>query len=222
MPKCEEGNAMEEKVLRIYTLDTEELSDEKYYRQCYGNLSAFRQRKIDSYRFQADKKLSMGAGLLLDRGLAAYGLREAEVRTAQKENGKPYLPDYPKIHYNLSHSGNMVLAVFAGTETGCDIELVQAANLKLAQRFFCPREYAYIAGLKEELQDYAFCRLWTLKESFLKVTGMGMKLPLDSFEFELSETAQGINFHQDYDRHQYQFSEYDFGRYHAAVCVQMK
>ena len=32
-----------------------------------------------------------------------------------------------------------------------------------------------------------FYRLWTLKESFMKVTGLGMKLPLDSFCFQLGE-----------------------------------
>lgn len=213
---------MEEKGLRLYTLDTEELSDETYFRKCYESLSVFRQQKIDSYRFLADKKLSLGVGLLLDRGLAEYGLREAEVRVAQKENGKPYLPDYPEIHYNLSHSGNMALAVFAGTEIGCDIEQIQSANLKLAKRFFSSKEYSYIAELEGESQNYAFCRLWTLKESFLKVTGMGMKLPLDSFEFRLSAAEQSITVQQNHDNRQYEFTEYDFGRYHAAVCVQME
>lgn len=213
---------MDSKKLKLYTLDTAELSDEAYFKKCYESLSASRQKKIDSYRFPADKKLSMGAGLLLDRGLAEYGLREAQIRIAQGENGKPYLPDYPQIHYNLSHSGSMALAVFAETEVGCDIEQIQAANLKLAKRFFCPREYAYIAELEGECQDYAFYRFWTLKESFLKATGMGMKLPLDSFEFGLSATERGITVHQSYDRRQYEFTENDFGRYHAAVCVQMK
>lgn len=213
---------MDSKKLKLYTLDTAELSDEAYFKKCYGSLSASRQKKIDSYRFPADKKLSMGAGLLLDRGLAEYGLREAEVKIAQRENGKPYLPDYPQIHYNLSHSGSMALAVFAETEVGCDIEQIQAANLKLAKRFFCPQEYAYIAELEGECQDYAFYRVWTLKESFLKATGMGMKLQLDSFGFGMSETEQGITVRQSYDRSKYEFAEYDFGRYHAAVCVQMK
>lgn len=213
---------MKEKAMKLYTMDTEELSDEAHFRKCYESLSASRQEKIDGYRFLTDKKLSMGAGLLLDRGLREYGLREAKVRIAQGENGKPYLPDYPEIHYNLSHSGNMVLAVFAREETGCDIEKIQTVNLKLAKRFFCPREYAYISDLKGERQNYAFCRLWTLKESFLKVTGMGMKLPLDSFEFTISEQGKEVAIHQEYDGNQYQFIEKNFGKYHAAVCIQVK
>ena len=114
------------------------------------------------------------------------------------------------------------MAVFAGTEIGCDIEQIQSANLKLAKRFFSSEEYLYIAELEGERQNYAFCRLWTLKESFLKVTGMGMKLPLDSFEFRLSAAEQSITVQQNYDNRQYEFTEYDLGGYHAAVCVQME
>lgn len=211
---------MEDKGLRMYILDTEEFADMDYYQKCYNSLSARRQEKADSFRFPADKKLSVGAGLLLDRGLKEYGLRESEVRIGLGGNGKPYLLDYPEIHYNLAHSGNMVLAAFAKTEVGCDIEQVKTANLKVAKRFFCADEYAYIASQEEGEQALAFCRIWTLKESFLKATGMGMKLPLDSFAFQLCGGSREVTVRQDYDRNRYQFLEYGFGIYHAAICLQ--
>ena len=211
---------MDDNGLKMYIMNTEELSDETYYQTCYSSLSAYRREKIDRQRFAADKKLSMGVGILMDRGLKAYGLREAGVRILQGENGKPYLPDYPEIHYNLAHSGNLAMAVFAETEVGCDIEKLHTADLKLAKRFFCPREYAYISGLEGEEQDQAFVRLWTLKESFLKVTGKGMCLPLDSFEFQFGKDFQRVEIRQNYNQKPYQFLEYDFEDYHAAVCIQ--
>ena len=210
---------MEDKGLKIYTMDTEELADTAFYQKCYSSLSDRRQEKADSYHFSADMKLSVGAGLLLDRGLNEYGLRESEVRIGLGENGKPYLLDYPEIHYNLAHSGNMVLAVFADTEVGCDIEQIKTADLKVAKRFFCADEYAYIASLEEEEQAGAFCRIWTLKESFLKATGMGMKLPLDSFAFQFSSESLEVTVRQHYDRNHYRFLEYDFGKYYAAICL---
>lgn len=213
---------MQDNRWKIYAMDTEELSDEAFFKKCYEELSNYRREKIDKFRLLEDKKRAMGAGLLLDKGLREYGLKEAGVRIAQGENGKPYLPDYPDIHFNLTHSGNMVLAVFAGTETGCDIEKIKPANLKLAKRFFSPNEYAYLSDLKGEKQERAFCRIWTLKESFLKVTGMGIRLPLNSFEFDISRENQGILVRQSYDENPYEFQEYDFGMYHAAVCVQLK
>lgn len=214
-----EGYGMEGNGFYIYTINTEEFADEGYFRQCYNQLSASRREKADSYRFLADKKLSVGAGSLLDKGLRMHGLREAEVRIGYGDNGKPYLPDYPQIHFNLAHSGRMALAAFAETEVGCDIEEIKTASPKLAKRFFCPGEYAYIKGLEGESQDYAFYRLWTLKESFLKATGMGLRLPLDAFEFSFSQDG-GVAIRQNYNQARYRFQEYDFGVYHAAICVQ--
>lgn len=211
---------MKDNGLKLYTMNMKEISDEVYFGKCYDSLSAWRKEKIDRCRLMEDKKRSLGAGLLLDKGLGEYGLKEAEVRIAQGENGKPYLVDYPWIHFNLTHSGNMVLAVFAEKEVGCDIERIKNANLRLAKRYFCPEEYAYIASLEGEELNRAFCRLWTLKESFLKVTGMGIRLPLNSFAFDISKENQGIMIRQEYDENAYDFWEYDFGLYHAAVCIQ--
>lgn len=39
----------------------------------------------------------------------------------------------------------------------------------------------------EQETDRLFSRYWTLKESVLKATGEGMRLPLDSFELQLAE-----------------------------------
>lgn len=206
--------------LKLYTMDTNGLSDETYYKECYGSLSAGRREKIDRQRFPSDKRLSLGAGLLMDKGLREYGLCEAKVRILRGENGKPYLPDYPHIHFNLAHSGNMAMAVFAEAEVGCDIEKSRAADLRLAKRFFCPGEYGYLAGLEGREQDRAFVRLWTLKESFLKVTGMGIRLPLDSFSFQISKDGTRVTVEQSYDHKSYRFFENDYGDCHAAVCIQ--
>ena len=105
---------MEDKGFKIYTIDTQAFSDEEYFRKCYASLSVRRRGKADQYRNPEDRKRSVAAGVLLDRGLREYGLCEAGVRIGQGENGKPYFMDYPDIHYNLSHSGSMALAVFAG------------------------------------------------------------------------------------------------------------
>ncbi len=199
-------------------MNTEELTDNAYFQECYNQLSAFRRAKIDAYHFIKDKRLSLGAGILLDRGLREYGLREAYVRIGQKKNEKPYLIDYPQIHFNLSHSENMVLAVFADAEVGCDIEYIKKADLELAKRFFCPEEYEFIAGLEGEKQDNAFYQIWTMKESFLKATGMGMELPLNAFGFYLTQGK--IKVSQSYDPWEYDVLQYNFGEYPAAVCIQ--
>ena len=43
---------------------------------------------------------------------------------------------------------------------------------------------------QSEQKELDFLRLWTLKESYMKMTGKGMSLPLDSFE--VVPTADGF------------------------------
>lgn len=208
----------------LYWMDTGELEDEISFSGYYKTMSRERQRKVDSCIFRKDKKLSLGAGILMEKGLSAYGLHEREAEVAYGENGKPYLPRYPHIHFNLSHSGSRVLAVFAGVETGCDIEQVQKADLDLAERFFTRKEYDFIAGQPgREQQDEAFFRLWTLKESFLKAVGAGLMLPLDAFEITISpEGKTAVCKKSDEARilcpGEFAFREYRLGEYCAAAC----
>jgi len=220
---CREGNgtgilSVKDDGLRLYVMDTQQLADGVYFQACYSRLSAARRAKTDGYRCIKDKRLSLGVGILLDRGLREYGLKESDVRIERGKNGKPYLPEHPQIHFNLSHSGHMALAAFADAEVGCDIEDIKEADLELAKQFFRPEEYELLSGLKGEEQNSAFFQLWTLKESFLKATGMGMELPLNTFGFYLSDGR--IEVQQSYDKLGYRFRQYRFGRYWAAVCIQ--
>lgn len=177
--------------VRVFLLHTDELVDAGSIQKYYARMSDARRSKIDRQRTGKGKMLSLGAGILLDEGLKEYGLRERGAHVVTKENGKPYLLDYPEVHFNLSHSREMVLAVFADTEVGCDVEREGVLKLQIARRFFCPSEYAYIASQPEDGRAEAFYQLWTLKESFMKVTGLGMKLMPYQFEFRFgAETGQ--------------------------------
>ncbi len=120
-------------IVRLYWLNIENFSD-GIYQDYYKKLSPARRDKTD-------KRLSVGAGALLDKGLSYYGLKEADVKVSYNKNGKPFLTDFPEIHFNLSHSGTMVFAIFTDTEAGCDIEKIKLADLRVARRSFNPSEF---------------------------------------------------------------------------------
>ncbi len=70
------------------------------------------------------------------------------------------------------------------------IEEIKNADLKIAKRFFNEKEYEYLNSISDsKKQREEFYRLWTMKESYMKFTGLGMKLPLDSFCIEQGEKA---------------------------------
>lgn len=214
-------------------LDMEKLAD---------RLSVERQQKIKARRFEKDRLQALGAGLLLDYGLREYGLREREVSMTFKGNGKPYLADYPDIRFNLSHSGSMVMAVFSDREAGCDVERLSQARMSVAQRFFTEEETAYLEAQNSDAErNQMFFRLWTLKESYLKATGEGMRMALNSFRICLegmyptawscvnpgmdanaapdaaSSAARGQAALLDYE-----FREFSVPGYRAAVCLESR
>lgn len=184
-----------------------------------SRLSAARREKIERLRYEADKRLSLGAGLLLDQGLRRFGLREQTEAFGTVENGKPCLLNHPEIQFNLSHSGNMVMAAFSSCPVGCDVEKKQKARMDVAKRFFTPAEQRVLLAAKTEAErDLLFSRLWTLKESYLKVSGRGMAMPLDSFIIELGGQPRLVG----ESGKDYRFQEFSLPDYCASVCVRRK
>jgi len=203
----------------VYYSDTLVLNDDGVFQDAYAQMSGERRRKTDCFKFRKDKNLCLGAGLLLDYGLRAYGLREAEMHYGLLSHGKPYFTEEPTIHFNISHSGTKVMVAFADCEIGCDIEIIADADLKIAERFFCGSEYAAIMEKRTpQAQNEIFYRLWTLKESFLKATGLGMSLPLSAFEIALCDEKLRVK--HTVNEKTYYCREFDIiPGYKSALCV---
>jgi len=105
--------------------------------------------------------------------------------------GKPFM-EGSEIRFNVSHSHGMgMIAIARGREVGCDIERVEQkfADEQIPERFFSPAEVAALRALPAAEQCEAFFRIWTRKEAFIKACGMGLSLPLDSFDVTLGRRA---------------------------------
>lgn len=109
--------------------------------------------------------------------------------------GKPALPRHHNLRFNLSHSAELAVYVFAmDIEVGVDVEQVRVIDdaHRLAARTFSPREHHAYRSLPPHEQPLAFFNCWTRKEAFVKATGHGLSPPLDSFDVSLApaETAE--------------------------------
>lgn len=91
---------------------------------------------------------------------------------ARREDGKPWFPDRPEIHFNLSHSGGLALCALGERELGVDIELVRNRTIGLPRYALSDAEYRWYAARGSHWED--FYTLWTLKESRVKCTGAGI------------------------------------------------
>jgi len=79
----------------------------------------------------------------------------------------------------------MVICAVGDKPVGCDIERTAQARKKVAERFFASEEIEYLHSFSGDTLNREFFRLWTMKESYIKMTGEGLKLPLGSFYVDI-------------------------------------
>ena len=160
-------------LIETYILDTKIFSDERLYRLLFSKMPAYRQEKVRNFIFEKDRRLSLGAGVLLAYGLSCRGIFEhQEVLLGDK--GKPYLSD--SLFYNISHSGSKVVCSFSDEEVGVDIEQILPVDENLIRQVSVSSEQAYLLQLEPEVQKQKFFDLWTAKESYMKLLGTGLSL----------------------------------------------
>ena len=209
-------------MIHTYYADIRCLENETLFREKVKQLSPYRQQKIAILRNDRDRNRSLGAGLLLDHGLAVYGLQERGVEYDIGQWGKPALKYDPEICFSLSHSGDYAICTIGDRPVGNDIEHVREGRLKVANRFFAEEELAWLyeAETEEERTGRMF-RLWTMKESFLKVIGRGMSLSLKDFVIRMDEESGRARVRHSFDAKYYYMREYgEIDGYCTAVCAQ--
>lgn len=166
--------------MAVYLFDQmEEFSDELFKRSLML-LPDERQQKATAYRQKLDQKLSVLGYVLLNYGLKnEYGISE-KLRFCYSAKGKPYLSDYPQIHFNLSHCQNGVICAIHTSDVGVDIETVAAYDGQLAE-YVCNEQELKLIN-KSDNKALAFTKIWTKKESLMKKTGAGLRDDLKTIE----------------------------------------
>lgn len=175
-------------MIRTYVINIRQFEEAAAFQAAFSTVSPYRQKKIAQLRNEQEKRRSLGAAFALNAALERYGLYEKNMIYVLGAQGKPTLQDYPALHFSLSHSGDYAICSLGEWETGCDIERVRPDKIRVAEHFFAEEEKKWLFQADErEEQESRLFRLWTMKESFLKVTGRGMSLPLQDFTVSIGE-----------------------------------
>ncbi len=154
-------------------------------------LSDDERARAERFHFEADGLTYVAAHALLRGILADLTGHKAQTLTFKLgPHGKPHPVlggDNPDIRVNLSHTrGFVVVGAAMGRDIGVDVEaLTRPAPLEIASRYFSPTEQALVDATQEAKSE-TFFALWTLKEAYMKATGRGMNLPLQSFAVDLT------------------------------------
>ncbi len=136
------------------------------------------QRREQALRFSHEegRRQCVAAYLLLMCALKAeYGIAE-NVEFGYEVGGKPYIKGHETVHFNLSHCRSAVACAIDTKPIGVDIECVRPFKDSLARHVLSQSEYEKTIASADPA--YEFTRLWTMKESLLKLTGRGLRTDL--------------------------------------------
>jgi 4'-phosphopantetheinyl transferase len=152
-------------------------------------LSTEERARADSFRFAADRVRSIVARGGLRRILSCYCDASANhIAFLDGSHGKPaLLQPSSALEFNASHSGDCVLiGVTSGAPCGVDMERrrANAAELAIAEKFFCKREVEWLAR-----SENCFLRLWVAKEAIIKAVGHGLSIALR--EVDVLDVVEG-------------------------------
>jgi len=154
-----------------------------------------------------------------------HGKPELVNNTVKKSNN---LNNPDTIRFNLSHNNHLIIiAVCVNDDIGCDIENPQRkVNIEpITRRFFAKQEHSELTNLQGQEQQQRFFEYWTLKEAFVKATGVGISLGLDTFYFDFNKRSKNhtinINFNEHYPfdkKATWQFYQAPFKQQILSVC----
>lgn len=139
------------------------------------------------FHFEHDRKHFLAAHAMLRLALAHYlQCLPRDLLFQQGANGKPQLADspaHPPLSFNLSHTRGMVAcALTLGGNCGIDVESIRPMKQleDVAETVFSADELQHLTrtGSDDAARLPLFFKLWTLKEAYIKTTGLGMSAPL--------------------------------------------
>lgn len=140
-------------------------------------------QKAEHYYFYEDKMRCLAGKIAVRMLLKEYSGVD-KIVLGKGKYGKLYWkapPGHREITFNLSHSGEWVLAIFACQQTvGIDVQKMGGIPeyMEIAEKFFATEEAEEIreAGNPERFYQY-----WSAKEAYLKALGIGLNRGMGFF-----------------------------------------
>ncbi len=195
----------------IYLLCVDYLQQPEYFQKairCLPDSERIRLQRIQNLQQQ---RRALGAKQLLCFVLKQYGIYPAVIETG--EHGKPFLPQYPEFHFNLSHSGAYVVCVCAANAVGVDLEQCRKRLPKPSKRIFSQTELNFLNQASSDDYQNRFLTLWTMKESYVKMIGGRIFQQPYLLSMIHNDTYRKV-----WKERQCFFRRYRFGEYYLAVC----
>lgn len=166
-------------MIQLYCVTLPESISEDEICQMYLGVSPERAARAKRFLKEEDRLRSLAGELLLRKVLReTHGITVPQLGVGPC--GKPQLMSGEPF-FNISHAGAHVLLAVGDVPLGVDVEQVRPVSVGVSDMVFTDDEQQWIWGASDS--DAAFFQLWTLKESYIKALGLGMRKALRSFSF---------------------------------------
>ncbi len=195
--------------VQIWFLATDTL-DADAVRAAEETLSADERTRANRFRFSEDRRDYVVAHDLLRRALSQLeSIPPADWVFDAGEHGKPFVSS-SDLTFSLSHTrGFVACAASRQVRLGLDVERVDRAvnDTEIAERVFARSEAEALERMPHDQRAPRFMELWTLKEAYVKATGLGLSQPLTELSFDLSQESRiGYSLPGDADREAWAFA----------------
>ncbi len=145
-------------------------------------LSEQRKNAVDNINNPAVKREKIYSYALLCHALFKdYGITAPPV-FSYGERGKPFLSDNPDLFFSLSHAGGCTACVTADFPIGLDIQDNRPLKADISEKICTENELKRLDASTDRNSE--ICRLWCIKESVGKLTGMGFAEGFTGIETE--------------------------------------
>jgi 4'-phosphopantetheinyl transferase len=169
---------------KVYAINLEKIFTKNNFQKYLPFISNEKQQRIlKCHHIQDAWRLLIAELLLRYLLIKKLKIKNNGIIFSLSKLGKPFLNQFPDVHFNVSHSGNWVVAIINDSPVGIDVEQVKPIKnaLKISKRFFSQEEHQLLINSKEDDLYNIFFNIWTLKESYIKATGKGLFQQLQSF-----------------------------------------
>ncbi|POM66212.1 L-aminoadipate-semialdehyde dehydrogenase-phosphopantetheinyl transferase [Phytophthora palmivora] len=172
------------------------------WRQLLLQLPEHEQKQVTRFMFAKDQNLALGSRLLQRQLIhELFGVNYDSIEIARTPENKPYWKRSESStpsswNYNVSHHGTIV-AIASDSRSLVGVDVVRLTDrphrktsiedfFRAFAGHFNPNEWKYIRGegsVDDDGQYTRFYRLWSLKEAYIKATGIGLGFSLLRAEF---------------------------------------
>ena len=185
------SSELADQVITIFYFRISKNMDETSIQNLISTLSLNVQSKLASFQNKMTRNQSLFGHIMLNYIKTGFGFPDSEL-SYEHTSGKPYFTTTPKIGFNVSHSGHLVVCCFTkNADLGIDLEQKGKHSIKNFRYCFNSEEWQYI--MNSENPEKAFLHLWVRKEAIIKADGRGMEIELSSFSGLESEVNIGLN-----------------------------